>query len=267
MKIIDFHTHIFPSDLAPRAITKLIENAAPVINMKNYTDGTAAGLLDSMKKGGIDISVTLGVATKPSQVSTINRGCAEISYPGIIQFGSLHPDMEDFETEIDYLVANGIRGIKMHPEYQYFYVDSPKYFPMYEKLAASGIIVVMHSGKDPGPFTNDHVLPPAIRKIHEKFPKLKLVAAHMGGWMVWDDVFDSLAGIDMFFDTSAIYRLLPPEKFIALCRKHGAERVIFGSDSPWYDQKESVDWMKTCGLSDGELEKIFYKNAAELLGM
>ncbi|MDR3013330.1 MAG: amidohydrolase family protein [Chitinispirillales bacterium] len=265
MNIIDFHTHFFPADLAPRAIKKLIDNAAPAITMKNYTDGTVQGLMESMKKSGIDLSVTLGVATKPSQVSTINKGCAETEYPGIIQFGTLHPDLEDFEAEIDFLVGSGIKGVKMHPEYQDFYIDDKKYYPMYEKLASSGLIIVLHSGKDPGPFTNDHVLPPALRRVHADFPALKIVAAHMGGWKVWDEVFDVLAGIDIFFDTSAIYRLLPPEMFLQICRKHGCEKIVFGSDSPWYDQSESVEWMKRSGLSDAELEAVFEKNARGLL--
>jgi hypothetical protein len=265
MKIIDFHTHFFPPDLAPRAIKLLIDNAAPTVTMKNYTDGTVDGLMDSMKKGGIDISVTLGVATKPSQVSTINKGCAENSYPGIIQFGAMHPDLEEFEAEIDFLTANGIKGIKMHPEYQYNYIADKKNYPMYEKLASSGLIVLMHSGKDPGPFTNDHALPPAIKKVHEDFPKLNLVAAHLGGWMVWDEVEEVLAGIDIFFDTSAIYRLLPPEQFVRICRKHGVEKILFGSDSPWYDQGESVEWIKRSGLNDAEIEAIFEGNATRLL--
>ncbi len=218
--IIDFHTHFFPPELAERAITRLIENAAPTIAMKNHTDGTVGGLIESMRAGGIGKSVTLPVATKPSQVSTINRGVAAgPAYPEIIQFGAMHPEMEGFEAEIDFMAANGIKGIKLHPEYQYCYVDAPKAFPMYEKLASAGLIVVFHSGKDPGPFTNDHALPPALRKIHETFPALKMVAAHLGGWTVWKEVEETLAGLDLFFDTSAIYKLLPPEGFCPYLQK------------------------------------------------
>jgi predicted TIM-barrel fold metal-dependent hydrolase len=265
MQIIDFHTHFFPRDLAPRAIARLIENAAPTIAMKNYTDGTAEGLTESMRKSGIAASVALPVATKPSQVSTINKGCADANYPGIIQFGTLHPEMEGFEAEIDFLSKSGIKGIKLHPEYQYSYIDDPKIFPMYEQLAAAGLAVVFHSGKDPGPFTNDHALPPAIRAVHENFPALKIIAAHMGGWMVWEEVEEVLAGLDICLDTSAIYKLLPPKDFVRLCRKHGTEKILFGSDSPWYDQNESVEWMKRSGLSDVELEAVFYGNAERIL--
>jgi predicted TIM-barrel fold metal-dependent hydrolase len=267
--IIDFHTHFFPPELAQRAITRLIENAAPTIAMKNHTDGTVGGLVESMRLGGVDRSVTLPVATKPSQVSTINRGVAETvsAYPGIIQFGAMHPEMEEFEPEINFMAAHQIKGIKLHPEYQYSHVDDPRAFPLYEKLASAGLIVVFHSGKDPGPFTNDHALPPALRTIRENFPTLKMVAAHLGGWMVWKEVEETLAGLDLFLDTSAIYKLLPPADFVRICRKHGIEKILFGSDSPWYDQGASVEWIKRSGLNDTELEAVFGGNAKKLLGL
>jgi len=267
--IIDFHTHFFPPELAERAIARLIENAAPTIAMKNHTDGTVGGLIESMRAGGIGKSVTLPVATKPSQVSTINRGVADTfsAYPGIIQFGAMHPETEGFEAEIDFLSAHGIKGIKLHPEYQYSYVDDPRAFPIYEKLASAGIIVVFHSGRDPGPFTNDHAMPPALRKVHENFPTLKMAAAHLGGWMVWKEVEETLAGLDIYFDTSAVYKLLPPSDFVRICRKHGIEKILFGSDSPWYDQGYSVEWIKRSGLNDAEIEAVFHKNAERLLGI
>jgi predicted TIM-barrel fold metal-dependent hydrolase len=263
--IIDFHTHFFPPELAERAITRLIENAAPNIAMKNHTDGTVNGLINSMRAGGIDKSVTLPVATKPSQVPNINKGCAASAYPDIIQFGAMHPETESFEAEIDFLSANGIKGIKLHPEYQYSHVDDPRAFPMYEKLASAGLIAVFHSGKDPGPFTNDHAMPPALRKVHENFPALKMVAAHMGGWTVWKEVEETLAGLDIFFDTSAVYKLLPPTDFVRLCRKHGIDKILFGSDSPWYGQGESAEWVKRSGLNDTEIEAVFGGNAERLL--
>jgi len=268
MNIIDFHTHVFPDDLAPRAVDVLIENATFTgITMKNYTDATLKGLQESMRKNGIAASITLAIATKPEHVSTINVGCAENQHKNIIPFGTLHPQMKNFEVEIDYLVNHKIKGIKMHPEYQYFYIDDRKLYPMYEKLSSSGLIVVFHTGKDPGPFTCDHALPPAIRKLHADFPKLKIVAAHMGGWMLWDDVERELAGVDIFFDTSAVYKLLPPDDFVRLCKKHGCEKVVFGSDSPWYDQGECVEWIMRTSLTDREKEMILETNALRLLDL
>ncbi|MFP4162555.1 MAG: amidohydrolase family protein [Chitinispirillaceae bacterium] len=264
MNIIDFHTHVFPDDLAPRAIAQLIENA-PV--MQNHTDGTMNGLKQSMKQNNISHSVTLSIATKPSQVTAINKTCARNPEKGIFQFGTLHPETENFEEEIDRLVETGIRGIKFHPEYQDFHVDDFRIYPMYESLASSGLIVVFHTGKDPGPFSCDHALPHAIRQVRRDFPRLRMVAAHMGGWMVWDRVEEVLLGEDILFDTSAIYHLMNPETFVRLCRRHGTDRILFGTDSPWYDQGECVRWIEKTRLSDEEKEAVLSGNARRELGL
>ena len=185
MDIVDFHTHIFPDDLAPKAIAKLIELSH---ESHNFTDGTLGGLRQSMQRNGINRSVLLPIATKPSQVSIINRTCLSQASDDTIPFGTLFPLYEENAEEIEFLCAHGIKGVKFHPEYQDFYIDDPRYFPLYEQLSDAGLIVLFHAGKDPGPFSCDHALPQAIRVLLENFPKMKIVAAHMGGWKVWEEV-------------------------------------------------------------------------------
>jgi hypothetical protein len=163
------------------------------------------------------------------------------------------------------LVSSGVKGIKFHPEYQDFYIGEPRYFPLYEALQSSGMIVVFHAGKDPGPFTCDHALPPAFKKIHASFPRLRIVAAHMGGWRVWDDVEKHMLELPVYFDTSAVRELMAPEEFLRLARKHGTERLLFGTDSPWFDQDADVKWIDSMKLTQAEKERIFFRNAEALL--
>ncbi|HON09596.1 MAG: amidohydrolase family protein [Fibrobacter sp.] len=262
MKVIDFHTHIFPDELAPRAISVLLANSK---ESRNYTNGTYKELQKSMQTNGISTSVLLPVATKPSQVTTINRSCLDLKGNGTVPFGSLHPETKNIEEEISFLLKAGIPGVKFHPEYQDFYVDDPSYFGIYEQISAAGLIAVFHTGKDPGPFTCDHCLPDALARVHRNFPRLRIVAAHMGGWRVWDDVRKYLCGLPIYFDTSAVCHLLPPDDFVKLARKHGIERVLFGSDSPWFDQGESRRWIEELALTDSEKEMILSKNTQRLL--
>lgn len=262
MQIIDFHTHIFPDTLAQKAINKLIECSPGSIN---HTDGTCRGLIESMKMAGISKSVLLPVATKPSQVHGINTDTVNRKDPELISFGALHPDTENFQEEIDFLVKNNICGIKLHPEYQDFYIDRPSMFPVYEALSNAGLITVFHAGKDPGPFTCDHALPVALKKIHKEFPKFRIVAAHFGGWKVWDEVEEVLCGLPVYFDTAAIMGHLPEEDFIRMIRRHGVEKVLFASDSPWFDQSTMIKWISRMPLTDSEKELILGKNALRLL--
>jgi hypothetical protein len=263
MKIIDFHTHIFPDAIAQRAIAVLTENAHGVAP---HTNGTLSGLRTSMRANGVTQSVLLPIATKVSQVSTINASCAGLLSADCIPFGTLHPDTTNVEEELAKLTSLNVKGIKLHPEYQAFYIDNPRFFPMYEALSAEGFIVVFHAGKDPGPFTCDHALPPAFAIVHRNFPKLKMVAAHMGGWMVWNDVEKHILDLPIFFDTAALREFLPAADFMRMVRKHGVERVLFGTDSPWYDQGEDLKWLDSMKLTSDEKEMILYKNAEQLLG-
>jgi predicted TIM-barrel fold metal-dependent hydrolase len=262
MKIIDFHTHIFPDSLAERALNALKAHSPEA---KSYTDGTLAGLRKSMKQAGVSRAVLLPIATKPSQVATINKTCKDLMAPDAIPFGTLHPGSYTFLDDIAMLASSGVKGIKFHPEYQDFYIDEPRYFPIYDALQSSGLIVVFHAGKDPGPFTCDHSLPPAFKEIYSNFPRLKIVAAHMGGWRVWNDVEKHMLDLPIFFDASAIREWMDPKEFVRLARRHGTDRILFGSDSPWFDQDADIRWIDASDLSSEEKEKIFHKNAEALL--
>jgi uncharacterized protein len=262
--IIDFHTHIFPDELAVKAIDKLKQHAPGAMN---YTDGTLSGLKASMKAAGIDVAVTLPIATKPEQVDTINKGCAVLKSTEIVPFGTIHPETKDIDAALDILVRDKIQGIKLHPEYQDFYIDDPWYFPIYDALSARNLIVVFHAGKDPGPFTCDHALPPALRRVHTAFPRLTIVASHMGGWQVWPEVEEELAGLPIWFDTSATAPYLDKNEFVRIVRKHGVERILFGTDSPWFDARETLDWIAGLPLSSAEKEKILGRNARQLLAL
>jgi len=262
MEIIDIHTHTFPDELAPRALAALLEHSP---ESHCCTDGTVGGLRESMKKNGIARSVLMPIATKPSQVFTINRTCKDLMSDDCIPFGTLHPLYDKIPEEIGYLKSIGVKGIKFHPEYQDFYIDDKNHFPIYDQLSHAGLIVLFHAGKDPGPFTCDHALPDALRRVHENFPELKMVAAHTGGWKVWPEVESVLAGLPVYFDTSATSDYYPPELFLRLIRKHGIERILFGSDSPWFDQGKSRRWIESLPLKTGEIEAILGLNARALL--
>jgi len=262
MEIIDFHAHCFPDELAQRAIERVLTSSP---GAENWTDGTLAGLRRSMKESCVTKSVVLPVATKASQVKTINRAAPDLRAPDIIPFGALHPRTENIDEEIGFMKKNGIRGIKLHPEFQDFYMDDKTVFPLYEAVAAAGLIVVFHTGTDPGPFTNDHSMPASLAAVHREFPSLRIVAGHMGGHQVWDEVEKHLVGLPIFFETSTAPTNFSPERFVRLCRRHGIERILFGTDTPWYDQKFDRDWIESCGLSDQEKELVFFKNAEGLL--
>jgi predicted TIM-barrel fold metal-dependent hydrolase len=144
-------------------------------------------------------------------------------------------------------------------------MDDPAVFPVYDALTHACLIAVFHTGTDPGPFTNDHAQPHRLRAVHKRFPDLTIIASHMGGHQMWDQVAEQLVGLPLYFETSTAPENLSKQEFVIMCRKHGIERILFGTDSPWYDQRYDRKWVQESGLNDRELEIVFFKNAERVL--
>lgn len=290
--VIDFHTHTFPDALAATTIPKL----ATAGNVKHYTNGTKAELRQSMQEAGVDYSVLLPIATKPAQTEKLNRLAAETNettkQTGLLSFGTLHPDCEDYKTHIRQIAHYGIKGVKLHPCYQNTALDDIRILRIVDYLQEFNLITIFHAGYDVGFPGNCNALPTHCLHLIEELHPRKLVLAHMGGWGCWEEVLEKLAGRDVYFDTAfSIGKLIPyhtdsnhnddtkastekfnttrnmlsKQQFVELVHKHGADRILFGTDSPWSSQKETLLQLENCGLSEKELIQIKGENAKQLL--
>lgn len=263
--VVDVHTHAFPDALAERAVSHL----AAVAQVPAYTDGTCAGLRASSRLAGIDLAVIAPIATKPSQVRSINAWAAAVNREanGLLCLGTLHPQLEDWEAEIDRMVADGLRGIKLHADYQGFFVDDPALFPVYRALADAGLLVLHHAGVDIGLPPPVHCPPDRLARALDAVPELTVIAAHMGGYVQWDEVERCLVGRNLYFDTSYSLPDMGPERFVSLARAHGVDRILFGTDSPWADQAAAVADFRALPFTGPEQAAILGGNAARLLGL
>lgn len=267
--IIDFHTHIFPEAIVKRTIQQLETSA----NITAYTNGMLSGLKESMKQAGVDYSIVLPVATKPSQFQTINKYAASINgKDGILSFGGIHPDSPDYKTELEQIRSYGLAGIKLHPDYQKTFIDDPKYLQLITYAVDLGLIVVIHAGIDIG-FPNPVHCPPekslhmlSYVESHAKHPSdAKIVLAHVGGHGQWDDVERYLVGTRAYLDLAFCYGRIPQDQLIRIIQTHGADRILYATDSPWSDQKQSIAYVKSLPLSEEDICKILGGNATKLL--
>lgn len=281
--IIDFHTHTFPDALAGRAVRKLAESARAM----NYLDGTLGALEASMEEAGIDCSVLLPVVTRPGQQEDINRAAVErnarFSGRGVLSFGGVHPDNEDYRGILQGLAAGGVKGVKIHPLFQQTPLDDIRYMRIIDCACENGLAVTVHAGYDIGYPGVDYASVPRIISVLERVKPDKLVLAHMGGWDCWEEVESEIVGRDVYLDTS--FSLLPiapapgtvrgpeetpplgRERFLRMVRRHGAGRVLFGTDSPWAPQGETLEFLRDSGLKKEELSAILGGNGAKLLGL
>lgn len=261
---IDFHTHAFPDALAARAIPGLAHTGGGLIPL---TDGTVSGLIGSMDRCNVSHSVLLNIATKPAQQTRVNDWAASVACERVIPFGSVHPDAPDVLEALEHIHALGLKGIKLHPEYQGFCVDDPKMLPIYKKAASLGLITVFHAGLDIGYMPPPKTTPAALASILPAFDGAPVVAAHMGGYMQWAEVIDCLCGLPIYLDTSFSYgRIIKPmaQKIID---KHGPGGILFGTDLPWNEADTESRLIDSLDLSPADRDMIYYKNAAALLGI
>ncbi|MDR1589805.1 MAG: amidohydrolase family protein [Oscillospiraceae bacterium] len=261
--VIDFHTHVFPDAIAAGTIRALEESINHVF--VPVTDGTLAGLVGHMDKSGVDISVIQPVVTKPSQTRGVNEWSAAAQSDRIVAFGGVHPRGDDYRRDIDYAVELGLRGLKFHAEYQGFDADDVHMLRIYDYALSRGLILLHHAGADPAyrpPFRSS---PRQFANIADAMKGGVIVAAHFGGHDQWDDVERYLAGRDIYLDTSMGFDYFSMEQFVRITRAHGADKVLFATDSPWSDAGRELERLRTAPLTEAEKELILGANAARLL--
>ena len=263
--IIDFHVHAFPDALAAKALPLLSKCSGGV--KPNY-DATISGLESYLAKNNVDYAVVLNIATNPHQEKKVNDfAISLLEKKNIIPFGSVHSDSPNALSELKRLAKAGIRGIKLHPDYQHFFVDDEKMFPIYKKIAELGFITVFHAGVDIGYPKPVHCTPERLLRVLDLFDDAPVVAAHFGGWLLWDSVLEDLCGTKVYLDTAFSSGKMPPDYAKELIKAHGADKVLLGSDMPWSDTLDEVRFVQSLDLSAEDEEKILSNNAKRLLNI
>ena len=282
--VIDFHTHIFPDRIADAALERLRGNC----HTQTFTDGTMNGLKSSMERAGIQCAVVLPVATSPRQVSHINLSSKLINdragETGVLSFGAMHPALENWEEEMENVRAMGMKGIKLHPVYQDADMDDARNVRLLKKAGQLGLMVIVHAGLDVGVAGKKSAMPDKIRRARDQAPDVTLILAHMGGWRSWEEAERLLKDTGVYVDTSfslgdmtplndGYYKFreelkrLDESGFVQLIHAFGADHTLFGTDSPWSDQKEAVAEIARLSLDETEKQMIYSGTAKKLLGI
>lgn len=263
-RIIDFHAHAFPDELASRAVDTINTNIPP--DAHAILDGTIGALLTSMDAAGVAVSVICSIATAPKQVNPILQWSLSIESDRIVPFGSVHPDCADSGGEVIGLAAAGLRGVKLHPLYQGFAADDVRVWPLYAAVEESRMVLLMHAGRDIAfPPDDDRAAPARIVRVHEAFPGIPLVAAHLGGWRMWDEVADVLAGTPVYLETSFSIGFSDDPAIERVLDRHPVERIVFGTDTPWRDQARAIADVRAAFPDEADQRLVLHDNAARLL--
>ena len=279
--IIDIHAHTFPDRIAADVISKLGQ-AGHVLPFSDATNGSLQTLMCAQ---GIDYSVVLPVATSVRQVEKLNDASAKLNeneaFPGILSFGCMHPDYEGYREELSRVKSLGLGGIKLHPVYQGVDLDDIRYLRIISRAAELGLIVLTHAGLDVGFPGEVRCTPRMSRHVVDEIGDFPFVLAHMGGWRSWEEVPEYLADTKVYLDTSFSTGRMTPRPdgywkeedrdmldaagFLKLVQAFGADRILFGTDSPWGNQSEILGFMEKLPLPEADKKKILGENAVKLL--
>ncbi len=264
--VIDFHTHCFPDKIAEAAVGKLSDASG---GLMPHTDGTLDGLRRLLHSQGVDRFVVNNIATNAKQMQKVNDFAIAINggeKGDVISFGSVFPDAPDVFEELERIAAAGLKGVKLHPDYQGFFVDDEKMKPIYKKIASLGLIATFHAGLDLAyrePFKNT---PDRMKKALGWFDGGTVVNAHWGGSAMAPQVIKELCGLPIYFDVSFGYSVITRPDAEAIIEKHGIDKLLFGTDAPWHTPDIERRLINTLGLSEAEKEKLYSGNALRILG-
>lgn len=260
---IDCHCHIYPEKIASRAVG----GTDAFYGLHSFGAGTVEDMLAQADRVGVDRALVQSVATTPHQVQSINGFiAAEIAkHPDrLIGFGTLHPASENIEGDLLHLLSLGLRGVKLHPDIQDFKIDDYRALSIYEACERHGVPILIHAGDSRYDRSNPNRLLPVLRIYN----RLTVIAAHLGGYSVWEDAVEALAGLpNLYVDTCSSLPFLSDEKIREYIRRYGEDRVLFGTDYPMWPAEGEIDRLLSLGLSDEAYRKIFSENIISLLGL
>lgn len=262
MAVIDAHAHIYPEKIAGKAVDAIGDFY--VVDMKG-PGGTPESLLSVREQAPITHFIVHSVATTPKAVTTINDFIAEqaAAHPEFIGFGTMHPDFEDKEAEVERVIELGLHGFKIHPDTQMVDADDPRLMEFYE-IIAGRLPITIHTGD----YRYEYSHPRKVAHVLDAFPELIVDAAHFGGWSIYDQGYDHLGKYEnLLVDTSSSQPIMGDRHTAELVRMWGVDRVMWGSDSPMWSPVSEYETFKGLDFTEEEFEKMLWRNAERFAGI
>ncbi|MHB8092446.1 MAG: amidohydrolase family protein [Syntrophales bacterium] len=285
MRVFDSHLHLFN--------TKIIDNVSrrkELVGLLNLQTAGAYARLDiaslaaSMKDAGVAAGLILPTAAA-ADVERINTIFIEKARTTdfLHTAGTLHPAYPHNQKEIDRLCQKGIRGIKLCSFSQGFVLDGPPALALFDLIdihnrsGANRLFVVLdtfyHAHSYFGTEQAYTTKPAQIAALSRRYPHTVFIGAHMGGLSApFAQLWEELPPCDnLLLDTSNAAHTLAQEQFVALLKRFGPGRIVFGTDWPWFVHEAEIarinELTGAAGFSAKQKAAVFYDNMAELLSI
>jgi uncharacterized protein len=197
-------------------------------------------------------------------------------FPGVLMgFGSVDPFDEKALGELDRCSDLGLKGLKFHPTMQRFDPAEERFYPLWEKAEALGLICLFHTGtcgigagtQGAGGTKIRYSHPGFLDAIGADFPGLILVAAHFGWPWFMECLAIALHKSNVFIELSGWAPKYLPAEVVREIGKRLNDQTLFGSDYPFISLDRWFGEFDQLGLTDEAKQAILVSNAARLLGL
>jgi predicted TIM-barrel fold metal-dependent hydrolase len=276
MPAVDAHLHVFPdeaSGLLAQGGERLAGHAGVVEEVRAIAARTGITRVLALNTAIGSVLRDFGQSEEQiwANVVEANEWICRVGAEGDVIAPALAADPTVDSTAMtthlrDMLGLYDVRAIKVHPAIAHVMPDDPGFMAIYGVARDAGVPVVSHGGSSEGAFYESDVqycAPTNFTPVLGQFPDLVLVIAHLG-----QPFFDDLLAVgaahpnaytDLSFALGA--RLIEPERLRHTVRTFGVDRVMFGTDFPFFDPADSLDYLSSAGFTAGELEQITGANA------
>ena len=195
-------------------------------------------------------------------------------YPELIPYPSVDPLMGEevmVEELLDRIENDAAPGLKIHPSEGCFFPNDRVLWPVYKACQDRDIPIISHGGTGVSDADETYSAPMNFTDVLKDFPKLTLVIAHLGGGFFKDSVALSNEFPNIYFDTSATVNgareqpALSDEDAVDMIRNIGTDRVMFGSDFPWYHPGQDLKRFLGLNFTEEEKKALLADNAKRIL--
>ena len=261
-RLVDAHTHLLPDRLAQAIRGYFVQFVtSEFFPYPPEADGCRAALVAA----GVDRCWSLPYTRRAGTASALNRWMAEHwgSDPVVEPGATVHPD-DDVAAVVDEALGLGLRLFKVHCAVGEFSLRDPRLAPLWERVTARQIPVVVHLGHSPLGHTGADELP-ALECVARAWPKVPIILAHLGAPAVQE-------GLDILRRHPSLYADLTPVVIQATPLAPGdleglEERVLFGTDVPSVALRieEVVAHLRSLKLAPWAEQAILAGNADRLV--
>ena len=201
---------------------------------RTHTLANLLAELDAMKFQraavlGMAIGLPFGDHLTEQWMDAIERSPAPDRF---VPFASVHPRDAGWRAKLAAFAARGARGVKLHPEMMRFAPDDPEAMQIYAECERLGLPVIFHAGRSG--IEPESIRPYALIRHYvpaiAAYPRVQFLLGHAGA----RDVDDALAAAQQYPNVWLEIACQGATQLSGLLSALGAERLLFGSDWPFY---------------------------------